>query len=171
MGTHTSHDPSSREVLDSLRRIVQALRESSRRAEQQLGIGGAQLFVLEKLAEAPSQSLNELAARTHTHQSSVSTVVARLVEQRLVSREHAAGDSRRVELVLTARGRRLAAQTTGAAQKHLIASIQRMPPRSRRQLAVLLGRVVREMKTTERRPPMFFHEDQTRSARRNVQTR
>jgi tetratricopeptide (TPR) repeat protein len=64
-----------------LREIVQALRESSRRAEQRLGISGAQLFVLEKLADAPSQSLNDLAARTFTHQSSVSTVVARLVEQ------------------------------------------------------------------------------------------
>ena len=167
MGAHTSRDPASRDVLDSLRRLVQALRESSRRAEQQLGIGGAQLFVLEKLAETPSQSLNQLAARTHTHQSSVSTVVARLVDQGLVSRERAAADSRRLVLVLTARGRRMAAKTTGAAQERLIASIQRLPPRSRQQLALLLGRVVGDMKTTQR-PRMFFDDDRTRSARRNV---
>jgi DNA-binding MarR family transcriptional regulator len=168
MGAHTSRDRASRDVLDALRRLVQALRESARRAEQQLGIGGAQLFVLEKLAETPSQSLNELAARTHTHQSSVSTVVARLVEQRLVSRERAAGDGRRLDLVLTARGRRLAAQTTGAAQERLIASIQRLPPRARRQLALLLGQVVSDMTTTGRRPRMFFDDDRQRSARRNV---
>jgi DNA-binding MarR family transcriptional regulator len=82
MGSHTNSTAARpRDVLDSLRRIVQVLRESSRRAERQLGISGAQLFVLEKLAEAPSQSLNELAERTHTHQSSVSTVVARLVKR------------------------------------------------------------------------------------------
>jgi DNA-binding MarR family transcriptional regulator len=59
-------------VLDAVRRIVQALRESSRQAERQVGLSGAQLFVLQKLAESPASSVNELAARTHTHQSSVS---------------------------------------------------------------------------------------------------
>jgi DNA-binding MarR family transcriptional regulator len=120
------------------------------------------LFVLEKLAEAPSQSLNDLAARTFTHQSSVSTVVARLVEQGLVSRQHAAGDSRKLELVLTARGRRMAAQTTGAAQERLIASIERVPARSRRLLATLLAEIVGHMDVTERRPPMFFDDDRKR---------
>jgi DNA-binding MarR family transcriptional regulator len=159
---------SSRDVLDSLRRIVQALRESSRRAEQQLGISGAQLFVLEKLADAPSQSLNDLAARTFTHQSSVSTVVTRLVERGLVSRQHSAGDSRKLELVLTPRGRRMAAQTTGAAQERLIASIERMPARSRRQLAALLAEIVGQMDVTERRPRMFFDDDRTRRPSRHV---
>ena len=62
-------------MLDAVRRIVQTLRESSRAAEKAVGLSGAQLFVLQTLAEAPGLSLNELAARTHTHQSSVSTVV------------------------------------------------------------------------------------------------
>ena len=76
MGPHTNQAGTpARDVLDSLRRIVRSLLESSRRAEQQLGITGAQLFVLEKLAAARALSLNELAERTHTHQSSVSTVV------------------------------------------------------------------------------------------------
>jgi DNA-binding MarR family transcriptional regulator len=168
MGAHISRDSSSRDVLDSLRRIVQALRESSRRAEQRLGISGAQLFVLEKLADAPSQSLNDLAARTFTHQSSVSTVVARLVEQGLVSRQHSAGDSRKIELVLTPRGRRMAAQTTGAAQERLIASIERVPARSRRQLAALLAEIVGQMDVTERRPRMFFDDDRTRRPSRHA---
>src|SRR5262245_64858968 len=103
MGSHISRDPAppdepsdthSREVLDSLRRIVQTLRESSRRAEQRLGISGAQLFVLEQLASGPSHSLNDLAARTFTHQSSVSTVVARLVEEGLVSGQSLSSGSR-----------------------------------------------------------------------------
>jgi MarR family transcriptional regulator, lower aerobic nicotinate degradation pathway regulator len=159
MGPHTSGESAPRDVLDALRQIVQTLRESSRRAEQRLGVSGAQLFVLEKLAEAPSQSLNELAARTHTHQSSVSTVVARLVDERLVSRRQASGDGRKLELVLTGRGRRLAGATTGAAQERLIASIQQLPSRSQRQLASLLQRVVRGMTTADRQPPMFFDDE------------
>jgi MarR family transcriptional regulator, lower aerobic nicotinate degradation pathway regulator len=167
MGAHISRDSSSQDVLDALRRIVQALRESSRRAEQQLGISGAQLFVLEKLADAPSQSLNDLAARTFTHQSSVSTVVARLVEQGFVSRQRSSGDSRKLELVLTGRGRRLAARTTGAAQARLIAAIQQIPAESRAQLSALLQRIVGGMNTPARQPRMFFDDTRKRRLRRN----
>jgi MarR family transcriptional regulator, lower aerobic nicotinate degradation pathway regulator len=172
MGPHISRDSSAQDVLDSLRRIVQTLRESSRRAEQRLGVSGAQLFVLEKLADGPSQSLNDLASRTFTHQSSVSTVVARLVEQGLVSRQRGNGDARKLELVLTARGRRLAEQTTGAAQELLIQSINRMPAGERRLLALLLGEVVNGMSTTAttaaRKPRMFFDDDRTRRPSRNA---
>jgi DNA-binding MarR family transcriptional regulator len=170
MGAHTTRGtaPSSRDILDSLRRIVQVLRESSRRAEQQLGISGAQLFVLEKLAEAPSQSLNDLSERTHTHQSSVSTVVARLVERGLVARQRSPTDGRRLELVLTARGRRMAANTPGAVQERLIRTIQGLPPRSARQLASLLRQVVSGMDVLGHQPRMFFDDGRKRTARRNA---
>ena len=108
MGAHTiARASDTRAVLDSVRRIVRALHESSRAAEKQVGVTGAQLFVLQKLAEAPGLSLNEIAARTHTHQSSVSTVVSRLVARGLVLRAPAAADARRLELRLSAEGRRV----------------------------------------------------------------
>jgi DNA-binding MarR family transcriptional regulator len=166
MGAHVIGPvAASRDVLDSLRRIVQVLRESSRRAEQELGITGAQLFVLEKLVDVPSQSLNELAERTHTHQSTVSTVVGRLVEHGLVVRQRSAGDARRLELALTARGRRIAANTPGAAQNRLIRTIEELPPRSRRQLASLLRQVVSGLYAQERQPRMFFDDEHKRTAR------
>jgi DNA-binding MarR family transcriptional regulator len=164
MGAHTKAGvAASREVLDALRRIVQVLRESSRRAEAQLGITGAQLFVLQKIGESPSQSLNDLATRTHTHQSSVSTVVARLVERGLVARQRSARDGRRLELVLTVNGRRLAAKNPGAAQDRLIDTIQTLTPPSRRRLASLLRRVVVGMDALERQPRMFFEHERRRN--------
>ena len=156
MGPHISRPPSAGEVLDCLRRIVQALRESSRLAEQRLGVTGAQLFVLETLADRPGQSLNELAARTYTHQSSVSTVVDRLVKRQLVLRQRSDVDGRRLELFLTPEGRRLAARTTGVAQERLIDALHAMPERSRRQLATLLRDVVDGMNVDDRPTPMFF---------------
>src|SRR6188508_2107958 len=79
MGTHTLARPhETRAILDAVRRIVRDLHESSRASEKQVGLSGAQLFVLQTLAQSPGASLNDLAARTHTHQSSVSTVVAKL---------------------------------------------------------------------------------------------
>jgi DNA-binding MarR family transcriptional regulator len=168
MGSHIKCRGSAREVLDSLRRIVQALRESSRRAERHLGISGAQLFVLETLAEAPSQSLNELAERTRTHQSSVSTVVGRLVERGLVARQRSGRDGRRLEVALTRRGRHMAVNTPGAVQARLIHAIETLRPASRRQLASLLLEVVSGMDALEQRPRMFFDEDRQRSAQTHV---
>jgi DNA-binding MarR family transcriptional regulator len=169
MGAHINRRVApSRDVLDSLRRIVQVLRASSRRAEQQLGITGAQLFVLEKLVEVPAQSLNELAERTHTHQSSVSTVVGRLVERGLVMRQRSVRDARRLELAPTAQGRRMTANTPGVVQNRLIRTIETLPPRSRRQLALLLRQVVTGLNALEHRPRMFFDEDRKRTAHRHA---
>src|SRR5665213_199086 len=72
-----------REILDSIRRIVRLLRVSSREAEREVGLSGAQLFVLRTLSEHKFLSVNELAERTHTHQSSVSVVVQVLVDKGL----------------------------------------------------------------------------------------
>src|SRR5260221_14725566 len=105
MGANIS-SAATRVVLDAIRRIVQALRESSRAAEKHAGLSGAQLFVLQALAESPGLSLNELAERTRTHQSSVSVVVTRLSRARLIERSTAPGDARRAELRLSALGRR-----------------------------------------------------------------
>src|SRR6476646_1676012 len=100
MGSHVSPaaPPDVRLVLDAIRRIIQFLRESSREAERRAGLSGAQLFVLRTLAESPGLSLNELAERTRTHQSSVSVVVARLAREGLVERGQAPNDARRMQL-------------------------------------------------------------------------
>src|SRR5262249_31696851 len=98
-------DPATQAVLGGIRHILRAPREASRGAGREVGLGGAQLFVLQRLAGAPALSLNELAARTLTHQSSVSTVVSKLVRRGLVARTRADADGRRVEITLTAAGR------------------------------------------------------------------
>src|SRR5690348_6031172 len=88
-------------ILDALRRIVQALRVTARAAERQHGISGAQLFVLHQLRDGEACSINDLAERTFTHQSSVSTVVSRLVASGHVRRRAADADARRAEVSLT----------------------------------------------------------------------
>jgi DNA-binding MarR family transcriptional regulator len=72
--------------MNAVRGIVRALRMNTRAIELKMGISLAQLFVLQQLADRPADSLNDLADRTATHQSSVSVVVRRLVQRGLVSR-------------------------------------------------------------------------------------
>src|SRR5215468_10732395 len=103
-------------VVNALRRIIQALRLSSSAAHDALGITGAQLFVLQQLAEA-----------TLTDQSSVSVVVSRLVGAGHVARRVAESDARRTELTLTDRGRALLRRAPRLAQTRLMASLRGMP--------------------------------------------
>ena len=152
----TSAEPATRQVLDAIRRIVRALRESSRATERSVGIGAAQLFVLQRLAAAPGLSLNELAARTFTHQSSVSVVVSRLVDRGLLTRTRGGDDGRRIAISATAAGRALLARAPAAAPERLLAGLGLMGARPRRELADLLGRLVDLMALPDRNPPMFF---------------
>lgn len=155
----------TRGVLDAVRRIVRTLHESSRAAEKTLGLSGAQMFVLQTLADSPGLSLNALAARTHTHQSSVSTVVARLVERGLVLRAAAANDGRRLELRVSAEGRRLVTRAPDAAQARLIDAIERLPAARRRVLARSLSALTATMDVDARAPVMFFDNPERKGRR------
>jgi DNA-binding MarR family transcriptional regulator len=88
------------EVFNSLRRLVHVLHNASRETERRLGVTGAQLFVLTQLRATPSLSINALAERTMTHQSTVSVVVRRLVRRKLVKKTRAADDAERRALAL-----------------------------------------------------------------------
>src|SRR6478672_9755222 len=82
-------------AMDSLRRVVHALRVATRASERAFGLSAAQLFVLRQLSVEPGQSLRDLAQRTRTTQSSISEVVARLVQRGFVTRESSKEDRRR----------------------------------------------------------------------------
>ncbi len=149
---------SSRSVLDSIRRIVQALRVGSRAAERELGVSGAQLFVLQTLSKSErALSVNELAERTRTHQSSVSTVISRLCEQGWVSRKSSAEDARRMEIALTASGTRILRKSPPTPQENIIQAVEKLTAKEQEQLAALLVRVV-EGAGLEREPAEMFFE-------------
>jgi DNA-binding MarR family transcriptional regulator len=145
-----------RAVMNALRRIVRDLRLGAREAERSVGISGAQLFVLQALADGPAASLNELADRTHTDQSSVSVVVRRLVERKLIARKPSEKDARRTELNLTAAGRRLLSRSPEPTQARLVQALDRMPRADFASLVAGLRRLTVEMGGDGASPPMFF---------------
>ena len=145
--------------MNAVRSIVRAQRINTRAVELKMGISLAQLFVLQQLAERSADSLNELAERTATHQSSVSVVVRRLVERGLVSRTASANDRRRIEIEVTPAGRELLAGAPVTVSMELMAALRRMPRTDRDQLADLLERWLREAKIDFNTPPMLGEEE------------
>jgi DNA-binding MarR family transcriptional regulator len=146
-------------VMNSLRSLVRALRISTRAVEKEIGISGAQLFVLQQLMESPARSVNDLAERTSTHQSSVSTVVSRLVDRGLVRREPSAEDGRRMEISITERGRRLVDAAPYTAQVRMQQAMRQLSPEQLERLADGLEALVRESGFANEPVSMFFEDD------------
>jgi DNA-binding MarR family transcriptional regulator len=146
---------------------VHLLRLFDRAAEARLGLSGAQVFVLEKLREAGRLSVNELAERTQTHQSSVSVVVQKLARRKLLTRSTSASDARRSEIALTPRGEKLLHRAPQAAQSRLIAALLALPARRRKMLADLLVELVEAMGISGETPRLFFEDHQRPSSRKS----
>jgi DNA-binding MarR family transcriptional regulator len=167
MGSHTNRPPPTPEVsgevraaMDGVRRLVRMLRVSARASERLVGISGAQLFILQELAESGPCSINTLAERTLTHQSSVSVVVTRLIEQGLVSR------GRRVEVALEPKGRALIRKAPPMAQARLISGLRGLDPGVRAGLVQGLDAWVRALGLDGDVAPLFFEDETSRPSRR-----
>jgi DNA-binding MarR family transcriptional regulator len=164
----------ARAILNDLRFLVRALRVSSKDVERTVGISGAQLFVLQCLTEGAPYSMRELAAKTHTDQSSVSVVVARLAEKGLVRRVAGADDARRVEVHVTAKGKRLVGKAPEPTQARLARALDALPVPKRAELAFGLAALVRQMglagepDRSFEEPDMFFEEPAQPSRKKRI---
>ncbi len=152
------HQQGVRDVLNSLRRIVRSLRVASRTSEQRVGLSGAQVFVLQCLGRESPCSVNELADRTATDQSSVSVVVSRLVASGYVRRAPSKLDRRRVELTLTKSGRELLAAAPEVAQDRLLLALSELPLADLDALSRILAKVVETAEVANETPSLFFEE-------------
>lgn len=147
--------------MNAIRRIVRALRVSSRASEKALGVSAAQLFVLQQLAarEDSAPSIAQLAALTATDPSSVSVVVSRLAARGLCERRASKADARRAEVTITAAGRALLEQAPEPVQMRMLAVLEAMDPDRRRVLVSGLEEIVGALGVSDHAASMFFEEE------------
>lgn len=162
-------EASAGKALEAVRRLVRALRLSANRARDMVGVSSAELFILHALQEhGPASSLNELAARTFTDQSSASPVVERLRRRRLIRRQRSTVDARRVTIELTEAGRLLLARAPVPAQAGVLTALQRLSETERESLARGLSRLVEEMGLAHGQGAMLFEEPPRSRSRLNA---
>jgi DNA-binding MarR family transcriptional regulator len=149
----------SQRILDSIRRLVRLLRVRDRQAQSELGVSGAQLFVLRELGKTPALSLNALASRTRTDQSSVSVVVTRLVEAGLITRRRDEQDARRLVLHLTVAGHTLLQKAHATAQERLLKVFDGMADEDRKRFADTFEEIVDRTGGEDGPAPMLFEDD------------
>ncbi len=144
-------------ILDSLRRIVQALRQSSAQAERS-GLTGAQAFILKQIQANPGLSVNDLAALTCTHQSTMSEVAGRLEGRGLIVRRKSEKDGRRLELSLSPDGEAALGSGFETAQERLLGAIANLPEPATAQLAEGLTALIEAAGLTGPPPALFLDE-------------
>lgn len=157
-----SPEAAATRVMDGLRLLVREIRHSSTTVERTHGITGAQLFVLRACAAQPGLTINDLAQRTSTHQSSVSTVVTKLVQQGLVRRERSRTDGRATTVTVTRKGLQIAQRAPDPFQDRLLDALQRMASVERLRLAEGMERWITALGLSIDEPCLFFEDDRPR---------
>lgn len=159
-----------KKALQAVRGLVGALSRTARDIEQRTGITNAQLFLLQEIAANPKLSVNALAARAMTHQSTASVVLSRLERRGLVERVQSPADGRSVVLQLTGKGRRLLSRAPTTATNDIVRAIGRMTPSEVRTLRAGICALGREAGFKCDDSPMLFQEPASRK-RRNTASR
>lgn len=152
-------------ILNRIRHLVRALRTFEKQAQSQYGFGAAQMFILHVLHGEDALSLNELAGRTATDQSSVSLAVGKLVAEGYVRRTTSSEDRRQVQLSLTPKARTLVKRSPPAAQERILESVLGMRATERKQLMALLDQLLSGMATADDGPPPMLFQDEPAKSR------
>jgi DNA-binding MarR family transcriptional regulator len=152
------------QALQAVRGLVAALSQSARVIEQRTGVTNAQLFLLQQIAADTNLSVNELAARAMTHQSTASVVLSRLERRGLVQRVRSPLDGRSVVLRLTPAGRRLLRRAPAPATSEIVDAISRLTASEVRMLRTGLVALAREAGFKSDDSPMLFQEPDARPA-------
>jgi DNA-binding MarR family transcriptional regulator len=99
--------PDSLQFMRLLWAVAHGLDRTSKMMSRQLGVTGPQRLVLRVVGLSPGISAGDLADLLHVHPSTLTGVLQRLVDQRLLSRAHHQSDRRRAVLHLTPKGGRM----------------------------------------------------------------
>lgn len=95
------------DVLVSLRRIIRANDLHSRKLGKETGLTTPQLVVMRAIQEADGPTVSEVSRVVSLSQATVTNILNRLEDHDLVRRHRSEKDKRRVNLALTALGRKL----------------------------------------------------------------
>jgi DNA-binding MarR family transcriptional regulator len=129
-------------VLRQFRQVFSAVRNHFHQLEKLAGVGGAQVWAMSEIRQAPGMSMNSLARAMDVHQSTASNLVRQLVQKELVRTEKSSLDRRGVCLYLEPAAEALLCKVPGPHQGLLPQALSQMSPQALQQLSVGLGALV-----------------------------
>lgn len=133
--------PDVLQFMQLLWAVVHGLERTSKRMSGEIGVTGPQRLVLRVVGLRPGTSAGDLAAVLHVHPSTLTGVLQRLVDHRLLIRRHDPLDRRRAILRLTARGHRVNAAGRGTVESAVANTLQAVAPGDRAATRRVLERL------------------------------
>ncbi len=130
------------EALVALRRIVKTVDSHARALAQQSGLTPSQLVVLKDLAGKNGAKPSELARTTGLKQATISILLDRLQERRLVQRARGDADRRTVMVQITPEGRQTLADAPDLLQVQFGARFNQLPEWEQAYINAALKRLV-----------------------------
>jgi DNA-binding MarR family transcriptional regulator len=118
------HDPVL-QFMQLMWAVDHKLQSVSKRMTTRIGLTGPQRFAVRCIGRRPGLAAGELAAILHLDPGTVTGILKRLEEARMIARKQDSSDGRRMRLTLTAAGRavdRRSAGTVENAIKRVLAS-------------------------------------------------
>jgi DNA-binding MarR family transcriptional regulator len=148
----TSTAPSERTPqpdLDAIIEVLAYLETESRRLTKglatQYGLTGPQLVVVKLLEPVGRLSLSELSWRIRARNSTVTGIIDRMEREDLVSRRRSLEDRRVVNIELTEKGKRLAAEIRIEPMEMFRRAVSELSPRDAADLKRILTKLARRV--------------------------
>jgi len=135
-------------TLDFLRllwSIENYLQSSSKRMAASLGITGPQRLALRVISQFPGISPKEVADLLRLHPSTITGVLQRLLDKRLLSRERDTSDGRRAHLRVRPAAARFTRSNKQTVEAAVARALRRMPKSSVQQAREVLTAIIDEL--------------------------
>ena len=129
-----------RQALIALRRIIRAMEFSARRLAKETGLTSSQLTVLRILSQG-EMTPSAIAAQIGLMQATVTTVIDRLVERKLVQRRRGESDRRHIWIDLTEEGHAMLASMPPDLQVSFQSEFDRMKDWEQAMVVASLERI------------------------------
>jgi len=143
-------------IIDDIRRLFYVLAEQSRKAEQETGLTGAQLWVVKMLEEGSPMKVTELARRMYLHPATMVGLLDRLEAKSLVQRSRSDKDRRVVHITITEQGRELVRNSPEVAKGLLVKGLEPLPEKKVKVISDGLEQIVNILGVQEE-PPKLIH--------------
>ncbi len=143
--------PSVTDALRKFRVIYGCVRQHFREVEQQCGVSGSQLWILQEIASTPGIGVSELAERLSIHQSTCSQLVEKLTVHGYVVKARSAQDQRRVGLSLTDTANTLLATAPGPTEGVFPSALRALSEAELSALDHALSMVISQLRVSDDR--------------------
>lgn len=148
------------DVLVALRRIMRATSLHSRKLGKSVGLTVPQLVVIRAIGKEGLATATEIARAVSLSQATVTTILNRLEDRQLLTRERSTEDRRRIKLQLTEAGEAVLFEAPMPLQDTFSARFEALPQWQQHQIVAALTHVAEMMDADDiDAAPMLFSAD------------